>query len=267
MARTLGIGISLLALTACAAPALRFQDRATALGLHRTTVQGTAFEHVVYWRAGTAGSRSLHVYLDGDGRPWSAGEPARDPTPRHPLVLELMALDPGPVAYLGRPCYHGHAEARGCGPRLWTAARYSEAVVASMAAAAHRLLEHGGFAEIRWFGYSGGGTLAMLLGARVRETLSVVTVAGNLDIELWTRLHGYAPLTGSLNPAAGLELPAAVRQRHYAGARDRSVPPNVVAAGPIAPGTLVVVPGYDHRCCWTTLWPQILRDISTTPRH
>jgi hypothetical protein len=265
MARTVLIGIGLLALAACAGPAARFQDRAIRLGFHRTVVAGTAFQHVVYWSAGAAGSRSLHIYIDGDGRPWASGEPAPDPTPRNPLVLDLMALDPSPVAYLGRPCYHGQAEAPGCGPLHWTAARYSEAVVASMAAAARRLVQGGGHEQIRWFGYSGGGTLAMLLAARFEETASVVTVAANLDVERWARLHGYQRLTGSLNPAAGPGLPSSVRQRHYAGERDDVVPPHVVAAAPIAPGTLVVIPGYDHRCCWTTLWPRVLRDIVGAP--
>jgi len=262
MVRTLPIGIGLLVIAACASPAARFQERATALGFHRSVIDGIGFEHVVYWRAGAAGSQSLHVYLDGDGRPWARGQPAPDPTPRRPLVLELMALDPAPVAYLGRPCYHGQAAAIGCGPQLWTSARYSEAVVASMAAATRRLLERGGFAQVRWFGYSGGGTLAMLLGSRTPETASVVTVAANLDIELWARINGYARLTGSLNPADGPGLPIRVRQRHYAGADDHIVPPRVVAAGPITAGTLVVVPGYDHRCCWTALWPEILRDLT-----
>lgn len=262
MVSMLPIGIGFLALAACAAPAARFEERATALGFHRTLIEGIGFAHVVYWRAAAADSRSLHIYLDGDGRPWAGGQPASDPTPRQPLVLELMALDPAPVAYLGRPCYHGQAAAAGCAPQLWTSARYSEAVVASMAAAARRLRERGGFAQVRWFGYSGGGALAMLLGARTPETASVVTVAANLDIELWARTNGYARLTGSLNPADGPGLPLRVRQRHYAGADDPVVPPSVAAAGPIAAGTLVVVPGYDHRCCWTTLWPEVLRELT-----
>jgi hypothetical protein len=134
-----------------------------------------------------------------------------------------------------------------------------------MAAAARRLLDLSGHKGVRWFGYSGGGSLVMLLAARFQETTSVVTVAANLDVELWTHLHGYARLTGSLNPAAGPGLPVRVRQRHYVGERDGVVPPQVVAAGPIAPGTLVVISGYDHRCCWTTLWPRVLHDVVGAP--
>jgi hypothetical protein len=254
--------MALVVLAGCSAPAARFQHRAAALGFQQTMVAGIGFEHVVYWRAGTADAQSVHLYIDGDGLPWAGATPAADPTPRNPLVLELMALDPAPAAYLGRPCYHGQARAPGCGEDLWTGARYSHPVVASMVAAARQLLAAQGGKEIRWFGYSGGGALAMLLAARVEETASVVTIAANLDTELWTRLRGYGPLRGSLNPAMGPELPARVRQRHYVGDKDEIVPPRVVAAGPIAPGTLVVVPGYDHQCCWVALWPQILQEAA-----
>jgi hypothetical protein len=262
MTWTLSLAIALVVLAGCRTPAARFQDRADALGFQRTVVAGVGFEHVVYWRAGAAAAGSVHLYIDGDGLPWAGRSPAADPTPLNPLVLELMALDPAPAAYLGRPCYHGQAGAPGCGERFWTEARYSEPVVASMAAAARRFLGARGGKEIRWFGYSGGGALAMLLAARVEETASVVTVAANLDIALWTRLRGFGPLASSLNPAAGPGLPARVRQRHYAGEKDEIVPPLVVAAGPIPPGTLVVIPGYDHRRCWAALWPHILRDAA-----
>ena len=75
----------------------------------------------------------LHVYLDGDGTPMLGSYPAADPTPRDPLVLDLMALDSTPSIYVGRPCYHGLSGAP-CSPSLWTSGRYSEPVVASMAA-------------------------------------------------------------------------------------------------------------------------------------
>ena len=228
-------------------------------------VAGEGFEHVVYWHAGRKPSSILNIYLDGDGRPWRVGKPSDDPTPRNPLVLDLMSLDPNPAAYLGRPCYHSLAEAPGCGPALWTSARYGLPVVESMATAARRLLEHEGYAGVRWFGYSGGGALAMLLAPRVEGTVLVVTVAANLDVERWARLHAYTPLSGSLNPATAPPLPPHVRQRHYAGARDDVVPPAVVTAAPVPRESVVIVPRYDHVCCWKDMWPAILSD-ATDPR-
>jgi hypothetical protein len=54
----------------------------------------------------------------------------------------------------------------------------------------------------------------------------------------------------------------AVVQRHYAGARDGIVPPEVTRKG-LAPGVpLTVIPDYDHRCCWEKLWPGLLADLA-----
>lgn len=258
------VGLALGALIACGAPAARLKARAASLGFETGVVTGAGFEHRIFWRRGTP-DETVHIYLDGDGLPWRQGEPSRDPTPRNPLVLDLMALDPAPVVYIGRPCYHGQAGAPGCTSRLWTAERYSEAVVASLEAAARRVVAQGGYPRLRWFGYSGGGALVMLLAPRVAETVGVVTVAANLDTEAWTALHGHAPLAGSLNPASAPPLAARVSQRHYAGGRDRIVPPGIVARGPIPPGSLRVVAEYDHICCWKALWPSVLREASDAP--
>ena len=261
LALTLSLGLTLLG--GCAGPAERFDERASALGFSTSRVEGEGFAHVVYRpaRPRPDGGRVLHVYLDGDGTPWERGRPAADPTPREPLVLRLMALDPAPSVYLGRPCYHGLAAAPRCAPALWTDARYSEVVVVSMAAAARRLLSVTGQAGIVWLGYSGGGALAMLLAARLPETAGVVTVAANLDVDGWAEMHGHSRLAGSLSPALRPPLPLRIYQRHYAGGRDQVVPPRIVAGGGILPGTLRVIPDYDHVCCWMELWPRVLDDV------
>ena len=200
----------------------------------------------------------LHVYLDGDGTPELAGYPAVDPTPREPLVLDLMALDGGPAIYLGRPCYHGLADRASCVPALWTSARYSDTVVASMAAVARRVIAARDVERVVWIGYSGGGVLAALLARRMPETVGLVTIAANLDIDAWSDARGAPRLVDSLNPASQPALPPGVRQRHYAGGRDELVRPAITRQG-VGPGAeLVVVADYDHRCCWVTLWPDVL---------
>jgi hypothetical protein len=254
--------LTLLALAAaaagCSSPAHTFARRAAGLEMERSVVRGGDFELVVFRRA-RASSPVLHVYLGGDGTPWTRGVPSRDPTPRNALVLNLMRLDPEAALYLGRPCYHGTTPTPRCDRALWTDGRYSQTVIDSMAAALRAILDADGVTRVSWFGYSGGGTLALLLAPRFPETVAVVTVAANLDIDAWADLHGYDRLAGSLNPAR--EPPAtAIPQRHYAGGRDRVVPPAIVARGPIAPGTLTIVEKFDHTCCWVDLWPTVLAD-------
>jgi pimeloyl-ACP methyl ester carboxylesterase len=257
--RRTAVAVALL-FPACTQPATEFARHASALGMRREVVAGTGFQHVLFrHNAGLSGT--WHVYVDGDGTPWDARAPAEDPTPRNPLVLRLMARDTAPGIYLGRPCYHGLAGTAPCSTAAWTAQRYSEAVVSSMAAALERALAGTSHDRLVWFGYSGGGVLAMLLAPRFEATTDVVTVGANLDIDAWADLHGYARLAGSINPARQPSLPGHIRQRHYAGAADRVVPKEVVARGPIPPGTLEVIPGYDHVCCWEEMWPAILATV------
>ena len=243
----------------CASPAHQWWRHVAGAGLTPSIVAGHGFRHVVVDKPGRAPG-ILHVYVDGDGTPWQAGRPAADPTPRNPLVLELMRLDDNPSLYLGRPCYHG-LDDPGCGAGLWTGERYSDRVVSSMAAALRTYVAARDVPRLAFIGYSGGGALAVLLASRFPQAAAVVTVAGNLDTDAWAAHHRYLRLTGSLNPAAHARLPASLYQRHYVGTRDRVVPREIVAGGAGDPSTVVVVPEFDHVCCWPRLWPAILADL------
>src|SRR5262245_35807227 len=161
---------ALVLLAGCATPGERFAETAGAMGLERQVIAGAGFRHVLFWKKGGRTGGVLHVYIDGDGTPDIGGYPSADPTSRNPLMLRLLELDPGPAVLLGRPCYNGLADDAGCRPALWTDERYAEAVVASMAAAARAILAQGPYERIAWFGHSGGGSLAMLLAARLPET-------------------------------------------------------------------------------------------------
>ncbi|PID60272.1 MAG: hypothetical protein CSB44_11105 [Gammaproteobacteria bacterium] len=221
--------------------------------------------------------KPLHVYLGGDGRPYREDHRrrSRDPTSIDgPLMFELMALDPKPSRYLGRPCYNGSLGVRPCTDDLWTEARYSEDVVAAMVRGLLRLAENAGAEELWLFGHSGGGTLAMLLAERVEAVSRVITIGANLDTDRWIALHGYTPLRRSMNPATRPALRDDVWQWHLVGGRDGTVPPRIVRrfidGQPAASG--FEFPQYGHVCCWVETWPQVLAaleadDPSLMPAH
>ena len=184
-------------------------------------------------------------------------------------MFEAMRLDTGTALYLGRPCHYLGLDRPGCTALAWTHQRYSQAVIASLAAALRRYLERRPADSLVFFGHSGGGTLATLLAARFAETSAVVTIAANLDVEGWTSLHGYSRLEGSLDPTAAPPLRPELQQWHLMGSADREIPPQLaqryLAANPQA--WLSIIDDFDHACCWLSLWPGVLRIVAAMPNR
>ncbi len=224
---------------------------------------GVAFRHRVYRNQAAIrrASGSLHIYIDGDGRPFiTPTTVALDPTPRDPLMLRLMALDPAPSVYLGRPCYLGLSRDRNCNPGYWTLERFSPEVVESLLGALRAEIDRSGAHSVELYGHSGGGSLAMLLAARVPEVTRIVTIGANLDTAAWCSLHGYTPLLGSLNPVEQGPLSPAVRILHLVGSEDTNTPPQLIRSAAGASGSVHVVQGYTHNCCWQEIWHSVLAD-------
>jgi pimeloyl-ACP methyl ester carboxylesterase len=213
-------------------------------------------------RPGSA-SELLSVYLETDGNAWIDWyHPSSDPSPLDPTALRLALKDPAPgVVYLARPCQFVAADdARNCEPGAWTRSRFSERAVAATSRAIDAAKQAAGARQVRLYGVSGGGVLAALIAARRTDVVRLVTVAAPLDTAAWTRLHRVSPLAGSLEPRRFAAALAALPQIHFVGANDEIVPASVVqsflAALPApADARLIVVPGYDHECCWADAWP------------
>lgn len=255
-----------LILTACATqPASQqFAQKAQLFGFQQLQLARENYPLIAYWKPGVP-QKAIHVYLDSDGTPWRNRywiEP--DPTPRNPLVLQLMAQDPAPSLYLGRPCYHGQATQPNCSPVLWTSHRYSPTVVRNMAAALNQFLSEMPTTSVILFGFSGGGTLAMLLAEQIGQTQAVITVAANLDTDRWTQWKQDSPLTGSLNPSHRPFLPKSIVQLHYVGGQDSNVPPWIPArlVRQYPESQLIIMQEFSHTCCWRDYWPMILDQIN-----
>lgn len=212
---------------------------------------------------------TLTVYIEGDGLAWLNGStPSADPTPRRPLALQLALAQPGQnIAYLARPCqYNADTQAARCRQVYWTHKRFAPEVIAATDTAVGVLKARFGAQHIQLVGYSGGGAVAALVAARRDDVSRLVTVAGNLDTQAWTRLHRITPMTGSLNPAEARAQLAHIRQVHFSGATDWNVPPEmakVFAAGFPADSRpeVRVIEGFDHVCCWADNWDSLWSSI------
>jgi hypothetical protein len=249
----------------CGGLRVRADEVAAAAAFARTTVRGTQFLHVAY-SAEDAGSRApIWVYIEGDGVPWiNETVPSGDPTPGKLIALDMMAKGTRPAVYLGRPCYFGTADRGPCEPVWWTHRRFSPEVAVSMVAALRRLVAERGWMgrPINLVGFSGGGTLATLMAARMDGVCALITLASPLDIDEWTASRGYSPLAGSENPAQLPPLPGGLRQLHLRGERDQVVSPDngneFRRRNPAA--QFRVIANVDHGAAWVAVWENLLKE-------
>lgn len=249
----------------CASPAQKYDRAAQSANISEHTVQGARFHHKIYRNNRALRGGALHVFIEGDT---SVNQALRsrppDPTPRHLLMLHLMQEDKAQAILLGRPCYHGTFTMDSCEIRHIGPERYSAETIESMTTALQNELDHSGARQVIFFGYSGGGTVAMLMAARYPGTAAIVTLGGNLDNAALVAHHNSPPLSGSLDPAHLPPFPRSVVQLHFFGASDMNVPAY------LAQKTLtrqnvhsVIFPGIDHECCWQDVWPEILARLQS----
>ncbi|HEY0682856.1 MAG TPA: hypothetical protein VGD45_11045 [Steroidobacter sp.] len=252
--------VTMMVIGGCASPGQLLDRRARAAGLEIVQVSAGEFPSLIYMKrnGAPASATPLTIFLESDGIPWRDGRvPSTDPTTRHPLALEMMIRSRAPGAYITRPCYHGLRSDK-CTVEHWTGARYSSEIVESMAATVREAQRRTGAKEIALVGYSGGGTLAVLIAERLENVTSVVTIAANLDTDAWTEHHNYLRMSQSLNPASS-DRPHPWPELHLRGANDTVVPAATTARyfARYPQARQRTIEGFDHVCCWVRDWPGI----------
>lgn len=232
---------------------------------------GPVFDLQAFVPASLHGAHRLTIYIEGDGLAWvDRHTPSLAPTPADPLALRLAVADAGGASvYLGRPCQYTRGEAfKGCDERYWGSHRFAPEVIDAMDHAVDQMKRAYGASTLVLVGYSGGAAVAALLADRRHDVAALVTVAGTLDTDLWTRQQHLSPLQGSLNPRGVAARLAQMPQWHFIGQQDRVVPGSVLqsyldAAGRAGQGTpaarVHAEPGFDHHCCWGEAWPVLSR--------
>lgn len=204
---------------------------------------------------------TLTIYIEGDGLAWlSTDTPSTNPTPINPIGLKLAIHDKThhPVVYLARACqYISGKNWETCRMADWTNARFSPAIIHATQQAIDALKLRYRAKKIRLVGYSGGGAIATLVAANRTDVIRLITIAGPLDTDAWTRQKNLTPLRGSLNPADAWTSLTTVKQTHWVGGNDTVIPKEVAFAyaNRFPSGkkpTIKVVPTYSHACCWAT---------------
>ena len=263
--RLINIALLILSLIGCASsPTSRFESFSEKLELNKAVYQTDDFEHFVFSKDFKHTSH-LHIYIGGDGSPWSTPTLINiDPTSAKAVLLNLMSLDTYPSLFVGRPCYHSYGKGKNCSNRWWTSHRYSAKVVTSMKQVIRQLIDKHRTPSLSLIGFSGGGTLAMLLAHDIPQVKHVVTINGNLDIDYWTNKHGYSPLVGSINPADLPALPESILKIHLLGADDKIIDAQHIKStfADRKNTEVIIYPKFTHHCCWADVWEAIAKRLN-----
>jgi dienelactone hydrolase len=265
----------LLHLAGCAAPDVSgrkelARQQAEERGWSEHIIDAGDFSLAV-WTGPSTGAAILTVYLEGDGFAWATpSKPSFNPTPKNPVGLALALAHPAAAgsdaAYVARPCQYVDLEQEeACEPRAWTRDRFSETVVGAINEAVTVVKLRSGADRVELVGYSGGGAVAALVASRRDDVVRFVSIAAPLDHGLWTRSRGLTPLYGSLDPVDIAAALGSLTQLHYVGAEDPVIGSDLAESfrsrqPSAAPVRIVVVPGFDHRCCWADAWEDLYQE-------
>ena len=205
-------------------------------------------------------SDTLIIYIEGDGFAWhNRHTPSDNPTPKNPIAFKLAMAhnaETENTVYLARPCQYINLKTQPlCTPKYWTSHRFASEVIQSTNAAIDELKILYSAKHIKVVGYSGGGAIAALVAAKRNDVIELVTIAGNLDTEAWTKHHNISPLSGSLNPADYWQDLVDIPQTHYVGSNDKIVPPAIAQSYanrfPIGKTPdIIVEKAYAHHFFW-----------------
>ena len=123
----------------------------------------------------------INIYIEGDGRSWIDRDTiSSNPTPTVPFALNLANLDTdNNVIYLARPCQYAFNQK--CNESVWTSHQFSKPVLMSYMEVLDTIKEQNNNNKFNLIAYSGGASIALMLGANREDIHSIRTIAGNLD--------------------------------------------------------------------------------------
>ncbi|MCL6269696.1 hypothetical protein M3P05_07055 [Sansalvadorimonas sp. 2012CJ34-2] len=174
-----------------------------------------------------------------------------------------MAVDSfSDKAYVARPCQF--VMSAKCETKVWTDLRYSRGAVDSLNTALDRLKAKGNYKSLELVGFSGGATLALLVGSQRHDIQSIRTVAGNLAPHFVNQFHKVSPMPLALDPADRNKELAGIPQLHFYGENDSVITPQVLESYKRRFRTTECIYGMkvidaSHQKGWAEKWPYLLK--------
>jgi hypothetical protein len=210
-------------------------------------------------------------YVEGDGSITSGNYTIADnPTPSKVMLFNLATLDTRPnVVYIARPCQYTPVTLNPkCISIYWTDKRLAEEVVQSINIVIDTI-NNGTPASL--IGFSGGGGIVVLVATRNKNIKDIITIAGNLDIDYFSKYHKVYALKESLNPIDYVAQIRNIPQLHVVGSQDQIVPSTIMNLYVKAIDSNCVqqkiFPNVTHTKGWDKVWRDILKiNLNCTQR-
>jgi hypothetical protein len=205
---------------------------------------------------------NIKIFVEGDGLSWiSRTTISSNPTPITPVGLKLMLSDDSSCKiYLARPCQY--IDSNMCEEKYWTSHRFNEKVIQSYDEILTNIKKDFPNSKFDLVGYSGGGAVVTLIATKRDDISSFTTIAGNLDIDEWTKIQKITPLDGSLNPANFSKKLENIKQYHLLGTNDTVVPKEVFFSylNKFEDKSNISYSLYEatHGCCWEDVYKRKL---------
>ncbi len=241
----------------------RADDFALVNSFEKKLVKAGDFIITTYQRISDKHNSPYVFYIEGDGSITIGRHIISDnPTPANIMLLKLASLDTRPnVVYIARPCQYTPIEFNPkCSQAYWTDKRLSEEVVESVNIVINTINDG---KPISLVGFSGGGGIAILVAATNKNVKNIITIAGNLDINSFSRYHKVYALKESLNPIDYAMKISNIPQLHISGSDDQIVPSNIANAYLEISGSNCVeqkiYPNITHNEGWDKIWQDVLK--------
>lgn len=253
----------ILLMTGCSAPPT--EKLAIKNNFKKIYIQTQKFNLASYQKILHLGA-PINIYIEGDGNAWvGRNHLSANPSPRYGTTMRLATLDPNQnVVYLARPCQDSPNDLKTvCHSKYWSLARYSQEVVSALDSAISQIKIQYKAEHINLIGYSGGGTLAVLIAAQRQDISSIRTVAGNLDLHAMDKIHNTTPLSESLDPISVATQVSHIPQLHFVGGKDNIVPEivakNFIKHAKLDSSAVIIITDTNHASHWHKYWQQLLQ--------
>ncbi len=209
--------------------------------------------------------KNVHVYFEGDGLAWITRHLiSDDPTPLTPTTFNLLLKDKYQCkVYIARACQYTNDNH--CSKKDWTSHRFSEQIIFATNKIIDKIKNNFQNDNFIFIGYSGGAAIASLIANQRNDVTYFISIAGNLDTELWTKIKKFQPLTGSLNPVNYTNNLKSIKQYHLIGTKDSIIPYNVtqsyIKKFSNKENIKLKSVNATHNCCYEDFFKDIIQDI------